>query len=116
MYAHIAWRPCVRYAAIRRCKMRSIAGDASGNPPGDAHSKACQRQQRSETRAGACLDCVVELAYGDELEDAVLDVLHAVMVRVEALPGKRDVKLLVIVDAIRHRRQPVKVVSGHVVL
>mmetsp|Transcript_11480 Transcript_11480/g.34080 ORF Transcript_11480/g.34080 Transcript_11480/m.34080 type:complete len:824 (+) Transcript_11480:877-3348(+) len=52
----------------------------------------------------------------DELLDALLDVLHAVMLLVEHLLGAREVKVLLLVDAPGQNSEPVEVVTRGVEL
>lgn len=54
----------------------------------------------------------LQLAHSDELENALLDVFHAVMVFVQNVNGTLQIEILLAHQAPWQCRQPVQVVSG----
>ena len=59
---------------------------------------------------------LLELADGQILQDAVLDLLQAVVVRVQHLFDRRDVEIVLAGDLPGHRHHPVEIGARHVVL
>mmetsp|Transcript_10990 Transcript_10990/g.44545 ORF Transcript_10990/g.44545 Transcript_10990/m.44545 type:complete len:398 (-) Transcript_10990:243-1436(-) len=94
-------------------KPREVAAERFGDRRADRGLADARRADEAEDLA---LDGPNEGADGDELQDAVLDVVHAVVLGVQDVHRLGDVEGLGLVAAPRDRREPVEVRPRHVEL
>mmetsp|Transcript_12113 Transcript_12113/g.50975 ORF Transcript_12113/g.50975 Transcript_12113/m.50975 type:complete len:324 (-) Transcript_12113:2064-3035(-) len=95
-------------------------GHACVGPPDRARNRApnggLADARRPHEQYDLALHRPTQAPHGDELEDAVLDVLEAVVILLEHLVRVDDVKVVVGKRAPRHLGQPVKIRAHHAVL